>query len=1275
MAWTPAQQAAIDKRGANILVSAAAGSGKTAVLTERVMKRIMGSETEAPIEIDRFLIVTFTSAAAGEMKERITAKLGEQMQKIQLQENIEDPEVISRMNYLERQMALVHKASISTIHSFCLKTIKAYFNRLDIDPNIKVGNQAELEIMKMEILEELLEERFEEEDKDFLALAEVYGSVQGMAPLMKLILEVYTFSKSTPFPEVWLKKQVQILKTPYNNVTEMPWAEAIKKSIYEQVKDLKIIYKDAIKLCNAPHGPMLYGPTLEGDILPLENINENTDLSTLITAVKSISFAALSRKKQECDETLKEKVKSYRELAKEIVKDIQGDLAFVEDSKLMAQLPQVGQLMENLVALIKEFEIRYSEAKQKAGVVDYSDLEHLCMQLLVVPEFDENGEYIGVSYTEVAEELGAFYKEVYIDEYQDSNTVQETILGAVANANKEAHTTRFMVGDMKQSIYRFRLANPLIFADKYQSYDKHQLEEAKDNVAITKADEDGKAKIQDVCIDLSQNFRSRDNILQGVNDIFEQIMSPEVGELVYDEYAKLRVGNLYNDGNPESLPAHSLAESIEVHLLETKEPEGSAESEENGLEDLKKVECEALMVASLIDKLLKGEGNPTHIYDKEIGEYRKVEPRDIVILLRATKDKASIFETALINKGIGAYADVSDNFFEAIEIQTIISYLQIIDNPLQDIPLLTVLRSPIVGLQLDDLVYIRKAKEEGCFFEALEVYLQEEGAKESVKAFRKQLETYREASAELTVEELIAKLYVETGYYRYVSMLPTGAKKKANLSLLKKYAAQYENMNNGKLFGFLQYVIKLQQTTDGLQEAKLVGESENLVRIMSIHKSKGLEFSVVFLCDTNKKFNHSDIMKSVLLHNELGIAPDFVDTDMYVKYPTIPKIAIKNQIISENISEEMRVLYVALTRPKEKLFITGTVSDMDKAVKKWSMFARREGKAILPLGVKKAGSYLNWIGMSLYAHSEMSALRSLLDDPQSVCFNGQSKWQLTVWDKASLGMENKAQELHQKDERQLLENWDADKVYGEYKEEINRRLSFIYPHEAAIYLPTKLSVSEIKREAQKSLISEAGHIEERLITPLKMADEMPVPHFIKSEEKIAGAKRGTLIHSIFEHLDFLRFNTYEAIREELMRLIGEKRLQEEVLEVVSIKRLVEMTNSEMVQRMKRAKHIWKEKQFIYLAHANDVAESYPEDEDILIQGIVDTFFLEEDGLVIIDYKTDYVSPENPEESIRQIKARYTKQLDLYEEALYQITGIPVKEKVIYLYNINKWINC
>lgn len=1250
MAWTPAQQAAIDQREANILVSAAAGSGKTAVLTERVMKRIIGSEQEVPIEIDRFLIVTFTSAAAGEMKERILQKLSDYMNG--LQENLNE-ENLKKIDYIERQMALVPQASISTIHSFCLKTIKAYFNRLDIDPNIKVGTQAELDVMKSELLDELLEECLEDGASDFMALAEVYGDVQGLDGLKNLILDISTFSKSTPFPKVWLHNQVSRLKTVYTSLNEMPWSESIRTHLLSQLQDVRIIYDKAIALCEKPNGPELYLEAIHSDLAEIKDIHQEMSLEELIRCIKNTHFIALSRKKQECDVALKERVKAYRDLAKEVIKGLQDDLAFIEDPLLMAQLPRLGDLMATLVKLIEAFEERYQLEKQNAGVVDYNDLEHFCLQLLVEPIFNEAGELVEVSYTDVAKELSSFYKEIYIDEYQDSNTVQETLLKAVAEANKEEGPTRFMVGDMKQSIYRFRLANPLIFAEKYGSWEKHQVTSS--------------TKGNNVCIDLSQNFRSRDNILQGVNDLFQQVMSVRVGELEYDEYAELKVGNHYEEGNPESLPDGALSEAIEVHILETKEPENA---EETGLEDLKNVECEAMLVANLVDQLLKGEGNPTHIFDKALGAYRKVEAKDIVILLRATKEKAGIFENALMQKGIGAYADIGGNFFDALEIQTMMSLLKIIDNPLQDIPLITVLRSPIVGVSLDELVYIRKAAETGCFYEALMKYLETCQDNPLLNRFMSMLNNYRNMSSELNLEELLARLYVETGYYRYVAMLPTGAKKKANLELFKKYAEAYENSQNGKLFGFIQYLDQLAQTPDGLAEAKLVGENENLVQIMSIHKSKGLEFSVVFLCDTGKRFNNNDMMKPVLLHNELGLAPDYLDTSKYVKYPTIPKMAIKNQILSENISEEMRVLYVALTRAKEKLFVTGTLSDVTDAAYKWSLYASREEAAILPLGVKRGGSYLNWIGLSLYAHSDLEDLRLLTHEAPPYLFEGRGKWQLRVWSKEELGNLQTSREQGIEEKRDLLEEWDTEKIYGPYKEIIFNRLNSEYTHEEAVLLPTKVSVSEIKREAMGQLIDD--EVYEVNLYPVE--EEVPVPSFIKGQEELKGAKRGTLIHSVFEHLDFLKFTEVAAIEEELMHLVNSYQLSAEVLEVVSSKRLAEMANSEIVKKMRRAQYVEKEKAFIYLANAKLVNEAYPEGEEILIQGVIDSFYIDEEGITLIDYKTDYVDKEQKELSIQRIKEKYIKQLELYSLALSDITKLTVAHKYIYLYNVNEWIH-
>ena len=512
--WTTMQQAAIDQRQSNILVSAAAGSGKTAVLTERVLKRIIGEGEEKPIDLDRFLIVTFTSAAAQEMKERITNKLMQEINKLleddtegEIGVKVKDEEAVAKkIDYLEKQMALMPQASISTIHSFCLKTIKNYFNRLDIDPNIKVGNEAELSMMRLEILEELMENYLDEENPDFLELAEVYGSVQGLDNLKTLILDVDTFSKSTLFPQIWLKEQVKKLKTSYASINDMPWAESFKAQIKATVSDLNKIYDKAIQLCKRNDGPELYGEAIESDRAYLSQMSEAQTLEEMIKVISSISFVALSRKKQECAPELKEQVKNYRNLAKEVIKALQEDLAYVSDAKLLKQLPYVGHLMESLVKVIEAFESRYKAAKEEAGLVDYNDLEHLCLELLIEPVIDEEGQIQKILYTEVAKELSEFYEEVYIDEYQDSNTVQETLLKAVAEADSKSGATRFMVGDMKQSIYRFRLANPLIFAQKYEEWEKHQGNEM--------------SQSKNVCIDLSQNFRSRENILEGVNETF-----------------------------------------------------------------------------------------------------------------------------------------------------------------------------------------------------------------------------------------------------------------------------------------------------------------------------------------------------------------------------------------------------------------------------------------------------------------------------------------------------------------------------------------------------------------------------------------------------------------------------------------------------------------------------------------------------------------------------------------------------------------------------------
>ncbi|MDF2879172.1 MAG: addA, partial [Clostridia bacterium] len=454
---------------------------------------------------------------------------------------------------------------------------------------------------------------------------------------------------------------------------------------------------------------------------------------------------------------------------------------------------------------------------------------------------------------------------------------------------------------------------------------------------------------------------------------------------------------------------------------------------------------------------------------------------------------------------------------------------------------------------------------------------------------------------------------------------------------------------------FIHYLDQLRETGEGLEEAKLIGESENLVRIMSIHKSKGLEFGVVFLCDTAKRFNHKDMAKSVLLHHELGLAPEFIDIESHVKYPTIPKMAVKSQILRENISEEMRVLYVALTRAKEKLFITGAISDFSKKASEWSLFGARSQQGIVPLGIRRAGSYLNWIGMGLYAHSEFKAIRDEAQIHSEFSFEGESKWQLQLWDKALLSTQAESSKIQQAANEEILNQWNSEKHYGDYKEEIYRRLDFKYAYEEAVMLPTKLSVSEIKKHT------------------VELQEQKKIPIFINGEEPIRGAQRGTLIHSIFEHVDFLRYTKEEEIREAIESLIAQQKLQKEALQVVDVKRLAQFASSDRIIRMRKAKHVWKEKQFVYLEEAKLIDDSYPSDEKILIQGMIDTFFIEEDGIVIIDYKTDFIDPKNRDASITALKERYKLQLDLYGRAISEMTQKPIKEKCIYLYQIDQWI--
>lgn len=1238
--WTLEQEAAIDVRDRNILVSAAAGSGKTAVLVQRIIERI--SDARKPVDIDRLLIVTFTNAAALEMKERIGDGISKKLE--------EDPTSI----HLQRQLHLLQRSSISTIHSFCLKVIRNYFHQIDLDPAFRIGNEAELNLIKGETLEEVLEELFDSGRQDFLELVESYTTPKSTKQLEEMILQMHTFSQSTTWPERWLNKAVQELAGEYKSIEETKWAPIIYENITSKIEGAIAIGENALTLCHASNGPGHYEPMLVSDLDQLRGLSLGHGLLQLLQGISGIKFQRLSGKKYECDPDLKEEVKDLRNNGvKKIIDTIKKDFELRSEEELLQDIHHTSRVMKMLVEVAGLFSHKYQEAKALKSIVDYNDLEHYCLDILLDKESkDEN-----IIPSIVAKELQEFYEEIYIDEYQDSNIVQETMLKVISRKD----TNRFMVGDIKQSIYRFRLANPLLFIEKHDQYEKHHHNE---NLG------------DQIYIDLVKNFRSRGNVLDGINFIFDQVMSRKVGEVEYDENAALYTGASYPEPQDEEI---KVGGPIELHIVSNSASEENEEKDEL-LDELNKREAETMLVADMVKKILDGEKSPTHVYDRKSDGYRKIEPKDIVILLRSTVNAAQNYVEALLNLGIGAFADVATGYFETIEIQTVIALLSIIDNPIQDIPLLTVLRSPIVGLSLDELGIIRKSQKQGSYYEALQGYIiqaevlenERDQLLQKLKGFIGKLDKYRIWAINFPMDELISKLFIDTGYYQYVGMLATGPQKQANLRILKKHAAEFEASSFTGLFNFMNYIDRVQKTSGDFAEAKTVGENENLVRIMSIHKSKGLEFPVVFLSTTDKKFNNQDLRNPVLFHQEYGLGAKHIDVEERVVYNTFPRIAISQQIKAENISEEMRVLYVALTRAKEKLILTGSVDNFEKTAKSWGQTLNRKTKPVGTYAAMNVNSYLDWIGMAFMSHPDAGEIRQMIQGGEQgyMVENEKSKWTFNLWNKAQIPLYKEAEIDEIQIRKDELFNWDTDIVYSDYKEEIERRLNWEYKFKEATKLPVKMSVSEIKQRW-------TSHDEDSEI--LSYAKEKPAnrPAFMEVTQKISPTQRGTMIHNVLQHLDLENCKDTKSVSEQIKQMIVKGKVESTVLELIDLNRLIDFANSPIVARMKNSKEVYKEQQFVFLMNAKEIVPSFKEafyEEEIMVQGVIDCFFEEEDGYVLVDYKTDYVPTGSKRDAaIERIKDNYRKQIEIYGKAIEDITKKKVRESYLYLYSANEWV--
>lgn len=1291
--WTPEQNQVITLRNRNILVSAAAGSGKTATLVERIIRRVT-SDTP-PVDIDRLLIVTFTRAAAAEMRERIGNAIEEKRRR--------QPENI----HLQKQALLLHSAQITTIDSFCLSVIRDYFHEIDLDPVFRVAEEEELTLLRHEVITDVLEEAYERGDADFLAFAASYGGRHQDLRLEDYILRLFAFSESCPWPEEWLKG---LCDAP--NVEEGNAASALREKensgetgetsggecyawivrfVRQRLSEAVKLNEKALALCDASDGPVHYGQALRDDAELLEGLlccQEYRELSERFCAIK---FTALSRKAMpECSEEKKNAVKALREQVKDCIKELSEDFFFQSAGEMEADEAGAGRYVRVLVELTLSFREKFAAKKSEKHVLDFSDIEHFALDILV-----EKRDGVPVART-AAKELRRRFEEIMIDEYQDSNEVQEAILSSISR-EEEGAPNIFMVGDMKQSIYRFRLAKPELFLEKYNTYSL------------------GESKYQRV--DLHKNFRSRAEVLYSVNELFFRIMGKGFGQIEYDKTAALYPGAKYL--------AHGAAEAPEIdnrtELLLVKEdvgedagktePSESLENdEENEEREYSEREKEALLCAERIKKLCKDFAVQEQVKAVDGGkpEYvlRPCRYGDIVILLRTMSGWAEIFAKVLSEQGIPAVSDTQSGYFNVPEIKWLLNYLRILDNPRQDIPYVNVLLSPFAGLTTGELARIRSREKHVPIAEAVRkcaapYIIEERRIGIRLASFLRIYDELRERSRMLSVPELLEELFAKTGYDSFVSAMPAGGRRSRNLRMFVEKAAAFERSSYRGLFQFIRYVERLMKYEVDYGEAADAAEGEDAVRIMSIHRSKGLEFPVVFVCGMTKKFNFTDMRERLLFHPEAGLAMDYIDTEKRTVTPTLKKKMLKHRMTEEMLGEELRLLYVAMTRAKEKLYLTGYVKNYEKLEQSWAAVSPAPKEKLSYLTLSKAGCYLDFIGPVL---ARLKKIRVQLADTSVIS-----------------GEESANSEAREELRQQFLSGRGEEFIPDEaLLQSIRQHLDFAYAYEVDSSLPFKVSVSEIKladcpedefelpqlyvpqealpaddgeeakeqqeekrKEKQKEEFDETGVPEAKEASENDAEQETgeaaedffsykgTLPEFLREKQETKGTDRGTLYHRVLELLPLTETPQRATIKEGLCQLIAAGKLKPEEVGALSVSKLLMFYESPVAERMRAAKRknrLYQEQPFVFSLPASELLKKDSE-EPILIQGIIDVFFEEDDGLVLLDYKTDYV-PKEPEETL---KRRYTRQLELYQRALEEITGKRVKEKLLYSFYLGKEI--
>ncbi|AHF06860.1 UvrD-helicase domain-containing protein [Desulfitobacterium metallireducens] len=1345
--WTVEQQAAIELKG-QLLVAAAAGSGKTAVLVERLIRRII--DPKAGVDVDQFLVLTFTKAAANEMHERIGKALEDALFK-----ETDSAEV----EHLLHQRALLNRASITTIHSFCMELLRQNFYRLELDPAFRVADQAEADLLRQDIVEDLFEALYDEESAPFQALVEAFGSDRDDQPLMEIVLKLYEFSTSQVDPHNWLEN----LAFAYNwrstdELIQSPWGESVRQGVKDKVEESIALLERAYQISIQPGGPKHYASCLLEDLDRLQHLSKTLKEGIWgeieVQFQESSKFPKLpagSRKKKETgidaeelslseefQTALREEAKKARDNVKKKLDKLSKDLFQFPLEEQLPRLQKMGELIETLATVVQEFAQQYGRAKRQRNIVDFSDLEHFALRLLEEQGEDEEDE----TSTSVARALQKRFAEVMVDEYQDINPVQERILQLVSRQEGPSPNL-FMVGDVKQSIYRFRMADPSLFLEKYMEL-PHWTSE------LTPSQE------QKLVIDLNRNFRSRQEVIDGVNYLFRQIMTSGAGEIPYDDQAALCYGANFISGHAEIKTAEG---PIEVHLFDpktlkqtTKETlsanldqdqiqeqtqdisQGESEMDEGNeekeysqedmtLEDLESARLEARLVANRIQQIIQG--REFQIYDKNLQDFRATQYSDIVILMRSFSAIAPLYVEEFQALGIPVYAETSSGYFGASEVETMLSLLKIIDNPRLDIPLAAVLRSPFVGMNGTELGKMRSVLPQGDFYEsfvlvysaalelermkqeqhdaeqqeqenpfiseipdvleeyakswpqlltqAYQVLNESPNLKNKVLYFYRKLQVYRQMARQMSLADLLWEIYEDTGYLAYVGTLPSGPQRQANLRALYDRACRFEATNYRGLFRFLRFLDRFQGQGKDLGSARALGENEDVVRLITVHASKGLEFPVVFFVGLGKKFNTRSLSGNLLLHSTLGVGIPLIDFENRVRYPSFIQTGIKERLWQESLAEELRILYVALTRAKERLFLYGSLSKIPEIIKQWQSLASCITPAFPDGQLRSARSFMDWIGPALARHPQNFFDESVKPE----LLDSSSQWLVQVHEHLVIPSAEKREGQEQEQGEYSSENeteFVAERSLEEWFQLVDERLNYHYAYPEAVHQAAKTSVSELKRRF-------AWHKDDLADTPVekRLSQEYTRPKFLQISKKLTPAERGTAFHAVMEHLPLQdwskNWSAFSGEEQEIhIGILFQSLLKREILtleqvETLSIKQIANYINSPLGMRLLTAKEVRREVPFT-LTLFLDTPTECPEEADrgcegILVQGVIDALVLSSDrkSAEIVDYKTDQIKfMETPEKTLVE---RYALQLSIYSLAVERLLQIRVDQATLY----------